>query len=113
MAVCAIVSARRNNTAGGFSNPTVPSKAYYRAALAAFPSNLSEAKGFDYRRAKVLLAIACIQYGAILDHQTQLGEYVVLACNEGFQDENRWEQSLNEIQRQERRRLVSSILHWV
>jgi hypothetical protein len=116
MAVCAIVVGRQRHTTDSQSpqhqvpSPQTqkpPSKAFYQAAIAAFPADLSRAQGFEYKRAKVLMAIACIQYGAILEHQTHLGEYVVLACNDGYHDESRWERSLNEIERQERRRLVS------
>lgn len=116
MAVCAIVVGRQRHTTDSqfphFQVPSPqtqkpPSKAFYRAAIAAFPTDLSRAQGFEYKRAKVLMAIASIQYGAILEHQTHLGEYVVLACNDGYHDESRWERSLNEIERQERRRLVN------
>jgi hypothetical protein len=116
MAVCAIVVGRQRPSADSQlphyqgSSPqtqTPPSKAFYQAAIAAFPTELSKAQGFEYKRAKVIMAIACIQYGAILEHQTHLGEYVVLAGNDGYHDETRWERNLNEIQRQERRRLVS------
>jgi hypothetical protein len=118
MAVCAIVAGRQRHSADSksphyeISSPqaqTTPSKAFYHAAIAAFPTDLSKAQGFEYKRAKVLMAIACIQYGAILEHQTHLGEYVVLAGNDGYHDETRWERNLNEIQRQERRRLVSRL----
>jgi len=108
MAVCAIVVARQRND---LSNPTSrhnapTSRAFYQAAAAAFPTDLSRAQGFDYKRAKVLMAIASIQYGSILEHKTNLGEYIVLVCNDGFHDESRWELGLTEIQKQERRRLV-------
>jgi hypothetical protein len=111
MAVCAIVVARQGHTTESQSPhlQTLSSKGFYQAAVAAFPTDLSKAQGFEFKRAKVLMAIACIQYGAILEHQTHLGEYVVLACNDGFQDEARWERGLTEIQRQERRRLVCSL----
>lgn len=113
MTVCAIVVARqRNHTEAQpphFHN--LSSEAFYQAAVVAFPADLSKAQGFEFKRAKVLMAIACIQHGSILEHQTHLGEYVVLAWNDGFQDELRWEKGLNEIQRQERRRLVSAFRH--
>jgi hypothetical protein len=116
MAVCAIVVGRQRVPADSKSpchqttsprSQAPPPQAFHQAAVGAFPRDLSSAQGFEYKRAKVLLAIACIQSGAILDHQTHLGEYVVLSCNDGFQDEARWEKGLTEIQRQERRRLVS------
>lgn len=116
MVVCAIVVGRQRHTTDSQSphyqipsphSQKPPSKAFYQVAIAAYPTDLSKAQGFEYKRSKVLMAIACIQYGAILEHQTHLGEYVVLAGNDGYHDETRWERSLNEIQRQERRRLVS------
>lgn len=116
MAVCAIVVGRQRHTADSYApsfqvasprSTQTPSKAFYEAAVGAFPADLSTAQGFEFKRAKVLLAIASIQFGFIVEHQTHLGEYVVLACNDGFHDESRWEPNLDEIQRQERRRLVS------
>jgi hypothetical protein len=107
MAVCAIVVARKQNNREHQSlHPSTSSKSFYQAAVEGFPANLTHAQGFEFKRAKVLLAITCIQHGAILEHQTYLGEYIVMACNDGFQDEDRWEPSLSEISRQERRRLV-------
>lgn len=117
MAVCAIVMGRRKTPADAQAphcqtpSPCAEmrsSRAFYEAAVGAFPRDLSTAQGFEFKRAKVLMAIASIQSGAILEHQTHLGEYVVLAGNDGFQDEARWERDLTEIQRQERRRLFWS-----
>jgi hypothetical protein len=108
MAVCSIVVARQGNNpqSPAYTNNAPTSQAFYQAAAAAFPPDLHSAQGFEYKRAKILMAIACIQYGSILEHKTHLGEYVVLACNDGFHDESRWEIGLTEVQRQERRRLV-------
>jgi len=113
MAVCAIVAGRQAKNVDPMSSQaasspasTPPSQAFYESAMGAFPHKLSDAQGFEFKRAKVLMAIACIQFGWILEHQTHLGEYVALACNAGFHNEKRWDRELTEIHRQERRRLV-------
>ena len=109
MAVCAIVSARFRNGVPppGFTFLLAsPSEAFAQAATGAFPKNLAEVEGFEYMRAKALLAILYIQYGSVMEHRTHLGEYVVLASNSGFHDEARWDVGLSEIDLQERRRLV-------
>ena len=114
MAVCAIVSARFRN---GVSPPgftfllTAPSEAFAKAATDAFPTRLTDAKGFEYMRAKALLAILYIQYGSVMEHRTHLGEYVVLVSNNGFYDETRWDDGLREPELQERRRVVSRSRH--
>ncbi len=115
MAVCAIVSARLRDGAV-LTYPLDPScsssadrpssEDFYRASIEAFPVNLTHAKAFDYKRAKALLAILCIQYGDVAQHHTHLGEYLVLASNDGFHDETRWPGGLKEPDLQERRRLV-------
>lgn len=112
MAVCAIVAARLRNGAtfllGG--TPFIPitaSERFYQAASDHFPHDLSEARAFDYKRAKALLAILCIQYGLVAEHLTHLGEYQVLGTNDGFHDEARWPQELSEAELQEWRRVVS------
>lgn len=110
MAVCAIVTARLRNGAISVPHPstlTPTSEQFARAAINAFPPNLVDAKGFEYIRAKALLAILQIQYGNVAEHRTHLGEYVVLSSNEGFQDETRWPGGLGEAEMQERRRVVS------
>ena len=114
MAVCAIVSARLRDGAGSHYLPDHPSsttyptsEAFYTASAGAFPHNLSLATAFDFKRAKALLAILCIQYGNVADHNTHLGEYLVLASNDGFHDETRWPMGLTQPEMEERRRVVS------
>jgi hypothetical protein len=110
MAVCAIVSARFRNGVPppGFTFLLAsPSEAFAQAATNAFPKRLVDARGFEYMRAKALLAILYIQYGSVMEHHTHLGEYVVLASNSGFHDETRWDAGLSETELQERRRVVS------
>lgn len=110
MTLCAIVTARFRNGAISLPLPSLdspPSEQFAMAAIKAFPRNLAEARGFEYLRAKALLAILHIQYGNTMEHRTQLGEYFVLVSNDGFSDETRWSMDLGEEEQQERRRLVS------
>ena len=113
MAVCAIVTARLRAGAViphlvGASQSFPHSEALASAAVLAFPHTLSKAGSFEYMRAKALLAILFIQYGDVVEHRTHLGEFVVLASNTGLHDEQRWDRDLYEVERQERRRLVST-----
>lgn len=119
MAVCAISAARIRDGAGGASesrdikSPDTPPEApaselFYDAAKRAFPSNLANAPEFDYKRAKVLLAMLCIQYGHVRELTTNLGDYMSLCATDGFHNEARWPPNLRETELQERRRVVSS-----
>ena len=112
LAVCAIVSSRLRHgaTAGGQSENRdgTASKTFAQAAVQAFPRSLSRAVGFEYLRAKALLAILYIQYGDVRDHRTHLGEYDALCTNADFYNESRWGAGLTEPQLQERRRVVST-----
>lgn len=111
MLVCAIVSARlRDGAALPVATPsTLPapsSEAFYLAAVADFPSDLTECKDWNYKRAKALMAILCVQYSDITKLHTHLGDYGTLSFNDGYYDESRWP-AMGEIEREERRRLVS------
>ena len=118
MAVCAIVSARLRHGVEmpqtshpplGPSPSSPSSGTFYHLAINAFPSSLTSpcANTFNYKRAKALLAIACVQYGDIASLNLHLGDYVTLSHADGFYDETRWPTDLKEPEIQERRRLVS------
>lgn len=88
--------------------PDAPtSEAFYEAATRTFPADLSMAHDFDYKRAKVILAMICIQFGHVRQLTTHLGDYMTLCSNDHFHLENRWPPHLPETEIQERRRLVS------
>ncbi|KAL7424630.1 hypothetical protein Q5752_000314 [Cryptotrichosporon argae] len=114
MVVCAVVSARLRHGAGlphAHTDPEtiVPStEAFYAAAVNAFPKDLSTAREFEYKRAKALLAIFCLQQTDIVSLHTHLGDYVTLSMNDGFYDEARWPINLPQSEVQERRRLFWS-----
>ncbi len=115
MVVCAIVSARLRDGAvlpaslseSSSSMSTVPSSEdFYQLAVDAFPPNLSNARGFDYKRAKALMAILSVQYGDVANLHTHMGDYVTLTLNDSWYDEGRWPGFLTPIQIEEWRRLV-------
>lgn len=114
MAVCAIAAARVRDGAGTMSDSPLspsltsgcpPSEAFYDAALRSFPPDLSQALHFDFKRAKVLLAVICIQYGQVRQLTTNIGDYMTLCSIDGFHNESRWPPNLPETEIQERRRL--------
>lgn len=119
MAVCAISVARVRDGAGQMTDsrgasvpPMLPasvpaSEVFYDASMRAVPADLSQAIEFDYKRAKVVLAILCIQYGNVRQLATHMGDYVTMCAADGFHNEARWPISLPETEVQERRRLVS------
>ncbi|KAK4687545.1 hypothetical protein P7C73_g2581, partial [Tremellales sp. Uapishka_1] len=91
--------------------PVSPSsEEFYAEAVAAFPS-LLEATGFEYKRAKALLAILCIQYGLVREHLVHLGDYVTLCSIDGFHNEAKWP-DLSRPETEERRRVVFSAITW-
>lgn len=106
MTVCAIVSARLRNGASIIAPLGPPSETFAQAAKDALPNSM---QGFEYMRAKALLAILYIQYGDVKEHRTHLGEYVAMVSDNEFHDEKKWER-VGEIGNQERRRLVSLAL---
>ena len=115
--MCAIVAARiRDGAVSSLDSPHSPpsllasaptSEVFHSAAISSIPRNLSSAKEFDYRRAKALLGILCVQYADIVNLHTHLGDYFTLSLGTGFYDEERWPQDLTEPEIQEWRRLVS------
>lgn len=111
MSVCAITAARVRDGAGTVNNSISlpsscpPSEAFYDAAIRAFPSDLSQALEFDYKRAKALLAMICVQYGHVRQLTAHIGDYITLCSIDGFHNESRWPPNLPETEIQERRRL--------
>ncbi|WWC88103.1 uncharacterized protein L201_003007 [Kwoniella dendrophila CBS 6074] len=117
MTVCAIASARLRDGAqqywqAGSSNIDHSdfdilhdSESFYHSALSSFPSDVTQATDFDYKRAKCLLSVLCIQYGQIDKATLHLGDLCTLCSLSGFHTESRWPKGLNEIELQERRRL--------
>lgn len=120
MAVCAIAAARLRDGADTMTDsnganllPTLPpsapaSEVFYHASMRAVPHDLSLATAFDYKRAKVILAMNCVQYGNVKQLATNLGDYMTMCAADGFHNEGRWPGNLTEMEVQERRRLVSN-----
>ena len=116
MAVCAIVASRIQHGAqlsrsagAGQSDDTSPSPAtLYELALDAFPPSSSATGSLNFKRSKLLMAIACLQDGDPVGLHTHLGDYGTLSFADGFYDESRWPPGLKEHEVQERRRLVSA-----
>jgi hypothetical protein len=115
MGVCAIASGRLQEGLQlplSFSQPdrnSLPASAiFYQACVDAIPTGLESRTDFNFLRAKALLCMACTQYNdprtACIHHH----DYLNMAALEGIPNESRWPSDLNEIQVQERRRLVSS-----
>jgi hypothetical protein len=123
-AVCAVVSARTRD--GALSNlasflqdllpPTYaqllarsPTPEWFKSrAEQLLPKDILVAsRDFDNLRATALLALLCIQNGDTEQLQGYLGNYSTMMIVSGLYDEARWDDSLTEVQRQERRRLVS------
>jgi hypothetical protein len=123
-AVCAVVSARLRD--GALTNlaflhdlllPSYPDLIAHAPTAEWFQSEtehlvpkdiLVASRSFDYLRATALLAILCIQNGDTEQLQGYLGNYSTMMVVSGFYDEERWDEAISEVQRQERRRLVSS-----
>ncbi|GMK60090.1 hypothetical protein CspeluHIS016_0903070 [Cutaneotrichosporon spelunceum] len=114
MALCAITSARMRDGASYLRDAGVKahlpadvpsSEAFYDAAIRTFPADLSQAVEFDYKRAKVILAMLCIQFGNVRQLTTHLGDYITLCSIDNFHLEARWPANLPETEIQERRRL--------
>jgi hypothetical protein len=111
MAVCAISGARLRDGAGMEALGVTParrapdSESFYSAANRAFPADLSQATEFDYKRAKVLLAMLWIQYGHPPRVAANLGDYMTMCSIDSFHSEARWPPGLTVAEVQERRRL--------
>ena len=86
-----------------------PSEIFYNAACKAIPKDLLKAMDFDYKRAKSLLTMVCLQYGRVVEVKLHLGELNTMCSLEGFHNESRWPSGLNPIEVEERRRLVSAL----
>lgn len=59
-------------------------------------------------KARAILSSTCLQAGNLNAALAHNGEYSILSALAGFHDEANWPSDLTEIQRQERRRLVST-----
>ena len=116
MAACALASARERDGALFHSitttsyNANILSETFYKAAKDMLPRYLVEAEGLDYMRACALLSITSIQYGDIEAMQLYLGHYFTLVGINRFHDEANWPKHITNIEVEERRRLVNSIV---
>lgn len=111
MAVCAMSSARiRDGAIIPFLSPLdphcPPSEVFYAASMRSIPKDLLEAGDFDFKRAKALLTMLCIQYGRVVEVKLHLGELSTMFSLESFHQESKWPSGLNAIEVEERRRLV-------
>lgn len=125
-AVCAVVSARLRDGAlpdlpflqdllpPSYAQllTTAPTPEWFKTrAESLLPKDiLLASREFDNLRATALLALLCIQNGDTEQLQGYLGNYSTMMIVSGFYDEARWEETLSEVQRQERRRLVSAFI---
>jgi hypothetical protein len=116
MAVCAMASARlRDGAYLPASSPTLDpasapsSEIFYRACLNAIPE-LGKYE-FNFMRTEALLGMLCLQYNDSHGAQAHRHRYLAMCAETNFHDESRWPSELNEIERQERRRLVSRFCH--
>lgn len=112
MVVCAIITSRLAHNAqiaGRLEGSVTAHSAdkYYSLALEAFPPTWRATGSVNYKQAKLLLAISCLQDGDAVGLHTHLGDYGTLSFTDGFYDESRWPSGLKEPEIQERRRLVS------
>jgi hypothetical protein len=115
MAVCAIITSRLAHNAqiaGRLDGSIHSANTYYSLALEAFPPTYSATGSINYKRAKLLLAISCLQDGDAVGLHSHLGDYGTLSFTDGFYDESRWPPGLREPEIQERRRLVSQTGPW-
>ncbi|OCF45229.1 hypothetical protein I317_00751 [Kwoniella heveanensis CBS 569] len=111
MSVCALTAARLRDGAPqspGSPSQSTASEAFYNAAQASIPTDLTCASHFDYKRAKFLLAMLSVQYGHIGSVLRHLGDYLTMCAIDGFHSEARWPSDLTEVEKQERRRLFWS-----
>ncbi|WWD18151.1 hypothetical protein CI109_102600 [Kwoniella shandongensis] len=122
MAVCAITSARiragacptlyqpaSSSSSSHLSTHHHPSsETFYHASIASFPTDITRATDFNYKRMKVILALLSVQYADIASANAHIGDYLTMCAIDGFHNESRWPAGLNEIEVQERRRLFWS-----
>lgn len=79
----------------------------YNAAVKAIPSDTTYVTDHvSLLKAQAILASTCLQNGDLHRATAHLGQYVSTSVSTRFYDEDSWPADLNEIQRQERRRLV-------
>ncbi|CAK7200422.1 hypothetical protein SEUCBS139899_003117 [Sporothrix eucalyptigena] len=113
MAVCAVSSTR---IAHGLTMPSdtplesadaaAVSARCYAAAAKALPTDLASVTDyFPLMKASALLASVCLQGSDLKRTLSHLGYYVSLSVQNGFYNESNWPPGLDEIQKQERRRL--------
>lgn len=118
MSVCALASGRLYNGAPSpapfpthsRSRANELSSDCYAAAVNAMPSDLASVTD-DYcqaMKASTMLASVCLQNGNVKGAVAHLGHYTSLSVMHGFHVEANWPADLTEMQRQERRRLVST-----
>ncbi|KAF5010815.1 hypothetical protein FDECE_3040 [Fusarium decemcellulare] len=114
MALCALVSGRVRD--GSVTSPqwdVEPLRAldpdvFYAQAKAQL-LDLGHESDINCLRAHAILAITAIQNGKIRDLHWHLGIYHTLVAMDGLHDESNWPQSINIVEREERRRLFWSI----
>ncbi|KAK6066825.1 C6 transcription factor [Seiridium cupressi] len=113
MAVCTMAAGR---LCDGVLMPTGPHplrlqaatllRICYNAAVEAIPSDiLSVPDCYQAMKAKAILAAACLQNGDWKRAVAHLGDHASLSAMSGFCQESNWPSQLNEVQKQERRRV--------
>lgn len=82
----------------------------YAAAVKAMPSDITNATDyFQAMKASAILASVCLQNEDMKKTVAHLGDYISLSVMHGFYTEANWPVHLTDIERQERRRLVSIV----
>lgn len=113
MAICSLVSSRVRD--GAVSNPTwdlssilaiSPDSFYVQAETQL--RHLEGKSDIDTLRAHAIMSIASIQNGKPKEMHLHLGTYHTLVAMDGLHDEANWPQDIGNIEREERRRLVST-----
>lgn len=114
MAVCALVSSRVRD--GSVTNPRwdvdrlrQPRPEVFYAEARKQLASLDMTASLNVLRARAILAVAAIQNGDLREMRWQLGTYQTLMAVDGLHDEANWPSGIGVIEREERRRLVSSI----
>lgn len=118
LAVSALASARIRDQASlsplESSLAAVPAEIWSAACLDVLPSGHRMARDYDdafnYMRTYALLAILSVQDADLANFQMYLGRYLTLSAVHSFHQESRWPPGLSELERDERRRLVSTLL---
>ena len=82
----------------------------YAAAASAMPADVTMISDYcQAMKANALLASVCLQNGDLAKVASHLSNYSCLSAIHKFHLESQWPHDITEIQRQERRRLVSQI----